>query len=191
MLGVEPLDFAQFDVGVLGPGDGLAGDPPLGAGQTCRQVCASSWIMSLLWPTTPGDDFAVSGLPQPDRLSLVAQHDGVIPTPQHYIGTARHLSEGYQVTRRNPPGPRRREMRCVPDGGNLTLGQYLADILFGTQDDPAAISPSLPGDPKLVKREAGPRLRWYRKHPRYEVRTGPPPQTKYIRHVAYRNAYFT
>jgi len=138
MLGIEPLDFAQLDVGVLGPGDGLAGDPPLGAGQTSRQVCASPRIMLLLWTTTPGDDFAVSGLPQPDRPSLVAQHDGVIPTPQHYIGTARHLSEGDQVTRRNPLRPRRREMRCVPDSDDLTLGQYLADILFDTQDDPAA-----------------------------------------------------
>ena len=138
MLGVEALDLAQLDVGVLGPVYGLAGHPPLGAGQTRGQVCTSPWIMSLLRPAMPGDDFAVSGLPQPDRLSLVAQHDGVIPAPQHYIGTARRLSDGDQVTWRNPLCPRRREMRHVPHGNNLTVGQYLADILFDPQDDSAA-----------------------------------------------------
>jgi len=138
MLCVEPLDFVQLDVGVLGPVHGFTGYPPLRAGQTCRQVGASSRIMSLLHCTASGDDFAVSRLPEPHRLGLVAQYNGVVPTPQHYIDTARHLSDSYQMTRRNPLRPRGREVRGVPDGGNLTSAQDLAEFLFDAQHNSAA-----------------------------------------------------
>jgi hypothetical protein len=99
MLGVEALDLVQLHLGVLGPVHGFACDPPLGAGQACRQICASAGIMSLLWHTRPRDYFTVSWLPQPDRSRFIAQNNGVIPTPQHYIGTAWHLSDRYQMTR--------------------------------------------------------------------------------------------
>jgi hypothetical protein len=64
MLGVEPLHFTQFDVGVFGPVHGSTGNPPLRTGQACGQVCASPGIMSLLRSTTLGNDFAVSRLPK-------------------------------------------------------------------------------------------------------------------------------
>jgi hypothetical protein len=35
--------------------------------------------MSLLRLATPGKDFAVSGLPEPSRPRLTAEHHGVIP----------------------------------------------------------------------------------------------------------------
>ena len=138
MLGVEALDFAELDVCVLGPVHGSAGHPPLSAGQTCGQVCASPWSMLLLRPATLGDDFAVSRLPEQDSLHLVAKHDGVVPTPHHYTSDARHLSDSYQMTRRDPLPPRSRELRCVPDRDDLALGQDLAGILLGTQHDAAA-----------------------------------------------------
>jgi uncharacterized protein with GYD domain len=136
---VEALDFVQLDLGVLGPVHGPAGHPPLGTGQACGQVGASPGIISLLWPATLGDDFAVGRLPEPDRRRLAAKHNGVIPAP-HHNRAARYLSDGYQMTRRDPLPPRRRELRCVPDGGNLALGQDLAGILFDTEHDAAAES---------------------------------------------------
>jgi hypothetical protein len=122
MLGVEPLHFDQLDVGVLGSVHGSTGNPPLGTGQACGQVCASPGIMSLLRSTTPGNDFAVSRLPKADRPRLIVKHNGVIPTPHHCIGAARHLGNGYQVTGRDPLRPGPRELRCVPDGDNLAPG---------------------------------------------------------------------
>ena len=50
--------------------------------------------ISLQRPTTLGDDFAMSGLPEPHRLRLAAKHNGVIPAPHHSIRAARHLSAG-------------------------------------------------------------------------------------------------
>jgi hypothetical protein len=119
MLGVEPLHFTQFDVGVFGPVHGSTGNPPLRTGQACGQVCASPGIMSLLRSTTLGNDFAVSRLPKAGSPRLIAKHNGVIPTPHHCIGAARHLNDGYQVTGRYPLGPGLRELRCVPDGDNV------------------------------------------------------------------------
>lgn len=135
MLGAEPLDLDQLDIGVLGPVDGLAGHPPLGTGQTGGQVGACPGIMPLPRPARLSKDFAVGRLPQPDRPRLMAQHYGVIPAPHHRIGAARHLGESYQVTGRDPLRPGRRELGCVPDGDNLALGQDLADILFDPQHD--------------------------------------------------------
>ena len=98
MLGIEALDFAQLDVGVLGPVHGSAGHPPLSARQACGQVCASPGSMSLLRLTTLGHDFAVSRLPEPDSPRLVAKHDGVVPAPHRSLRAAGHLGEGYQMT---------------------------------------------------------------------------------------------
>ena len=140
LLRVEALDFVQLDLGVLGLVHGSAGNPPPSTGQTCGQVCASPGTISLLWPATLGDDFAMSGLPEPDRPRLAAKHNGVIPAPHHSIKAARYLSDGYQMTRRDPLPPRRRELRCVPDGDNLAPGQDLAGILSGTEHDAAAQS---------------------------------------------------
>jgi len=137
---VEALDFVQLDLGVLGLVYGSAGNPPLSTGQTCGQVCASPGIISLLRSAGLGDDFAVSGLPEPDRLPLAAKHNGVVPAPHHSIRAARYLSDGHQMTRRDPLPPRRRELRCVPDRDNLAPRQDLAGILSGTEHDGAAES---------------------------------------------------
>ena len=140
MLGVEPLHLDQFNVGVLCPVHGSTGNPPFRTGKTCGQVCASPGIMTLLRSTTLGDNFTVSRLPKPDGPRLVAKHNGVIPTPHHCMGAARHLSDGYQVAGRDPLRPGPWELRCVPDGDNLTLGPDLAEILFDTQHNAAVES---------------------------------------------------
>jgi hypothetical protein len=135
MLGAKALDLAQLDVGVLGPVRSFASHPPPGAGQARRKVRPGPGIMPLPRPARLGYDLAVSGLPQPDRSRLTAEHDGVIPAPHHNVRSARHLSDGYQVTRQDPLPARRRELRCVPDRANLPPGQNLAGILLGMQHD--------------------------------------------------------
>jgi hypothetical protein len=160
---VETLDFVQLDVGVLGPVHRSASNPPLGTGQACRQVCASPGLMSLPRSTRLGDNFAVSRLPEPDSPSLVAQHNGVVPAPHHSVSTAGYLSDGYQMTRRDPLPPRGRELRGVSDGDNLTFGQDPAGILLDTQHDAAAQSRGNQGAPVIesvthrVCRAASPR----------------------------------
>lgn len=119
---IETLDFVQLDVGVLGPVYDPASNPPLGTGQACRQVCASPGLMSLPRSTRLGDNFAVSRLPEPDSPSLVAKHNGVVPAPHHSVRATGCLSDGYQMTRRDPLPPRGRELRGVSDGDNLTFG---------------------------------------------------------------------
>jgi hypothetical protein len=119
VLGIEALDFVQLDLGVLGPVRGSAGHPPLSAGQPGRQVCASPWIILLLWPTPLGGNFAMGRLPEPNRARVAAKHNGVVPAPHHHGGGARFLSEGYQMTRQYPLPARLRELRRVPDGDNL------------------------------------------------------------------------
>jgi hypothetical protein len=140
MLGEEPLHFDQFDVGVLSSVHGSTGNPPLRTRQACRQVCASPGIMSLLRSATLRNDFAVSRLPKADRPRLIAKHNGVIPTPHHCVGGARHLSDGHQVTGRDPLRPGPRELRCKPDGHDLAPRHDLADIFFDTQHDAAVES---------------------------------------------------
>jgi hypothetical protein len=98
VLGVEALDFVQLDLGVLCLVHGSAGNPPLSAGQTGGQVCASPGIISPLRPTPLGGNFAMGWLPEPDRPRLAAEHNGVVPTPHHHRGGARCLSDGYQMT---------------------------------------------------------------------------------------------
>jgi hypothetical protein len=140
MLGAEAFQFGQFNVGILGPVHGAAGHPPLRAWQTCGQVGASPGIRPLLRLALLGHYLAVTGLPQADRPSLMADYDGVIPTPHHHTGAARHLSDGYQVTRRDPLRARPRELRCVPDGDKTAPGQHMAGLFFDTQHDGAVES---------------------------------------------------
>lgn len=138
VLGVEALDFIQLDLGVLGPVRSYAGNPPLGAGQSCGQVRASPWIILLPRPTPLGGNLAVGWLPEPDRARVAAKHNSVVPAPYHHGAGARCLSDGYQVTRRYPLPARRRELRGVPDGDNLATGQDLAGMLLGAEHDAAA-----------------------------------------------------
>jgi hypothetical protein len=138
VLGVEALDFVQLDLGVLGPVRGCAGDPPLSAGQACGQVCASAGIILLLRAAPLGGNLAMGRLPEPDRARIAANHNSVVPAPDHHGGDTRYLSEGYQMTRQYPLPARRRELRRVPDGDNLAADQDLAGILLGTEHDAAA-----------------------------------------------------
>lgn len=142
---VEALDFVQLDLGVLGLVYGSAGNPPLSTGQTCGQVCASPGIITLLGPPPLGGNFAMSRLPEPDRARPAAQHNGVVPAPDHHGGDARLPGDGHQMTRQHPLTPRRRKLRCVPDGYHLAPGQNLAGILLGTEHDAAAEPPDTQG----------------------------------------------
>jgi len=78
--------------------------------------------------------------PRAGQTRLAAKHNGVIPAPHHSIKAARYLSDGYQMTRRDPLPPRRRELRYLPDGDNLAPDQDLAGILSDTEHDAAAQS---------------------------------------------------
>jgi hypothetical protein len=138
VLGIEALDFVQLDLGLLGPIGGSAGNPPLSPGQACGQVCASPRIIVLRRPVPLGRDLAVGRLPEPDRAWVAAKHNGVVPAPYRHGRKARCLSDGYQMTRRYPRPARRRELRRVPDGDNLTAGQDLAGIFLSTEHDAAA-----------------------------------------------------
>ena len=129
MLGVEAFDLVQLDIGVLGLAHGSAGDPPFSARQACGQVRASPWAILLLRPAPLSRNFAMGRLPEPDGFRVAAEHNGVVPAPYHHGDGAWCLSDGYQVTWQYPLPPRRRELRCVPDGGNLASGQGLACIL--------------------------------------------------------------
>ena len=95
MLGVEALDLAQFDVGVLSAVYDSSGHPPLSAGQAGGQVRPGPGIMPLAGTARLGDDFTVSWLPQPDALVLAANHHGVIPAPHHRIKAVWRLSDGH------------------------------------------------------------------------------------------------
>jgi hypothetical protein len=121
MLGEESLHLDQLDVGVLGPAHGPTSNPPVRTGQACRQVCARPGIMSLLRPTTPRNDFAVSRLPKADRPRLSAKqrrHTSATPlcrsrpVPQRRLpdDRARPAPSGASGTAtrtgRTQPGPR-------------------------------------------------------------------------------------
>ena len=137
VLGVKAFDFVQLDVGVLGLVHGFAGDPPFSAGQACGQVRASARTIVLLRSAPLSGDFAMGRLPELDRSRVAAKHNGVVPAPYHH-GGGWCLSDGYQVTGQDPLPPRRRELRCVPDGDDRASGQDLARVLLGTEHDAAA-----------------------------------------------------
>ncbi len=96
--------------------------------------------MALLRSAPLRGNLAMGWLPEPDGIRVAAEHDGVVPAPHHHGGGARSLGDGYQVARQYPLSPRRRELRCVPDGDNPAAGQDLAGVLLGAQHD-AAVKP--------------------------------------------------
>ena len=93
----ETLDLVQFDVGILRPGRDGASHPPVRPGQTGGQVGPSSGRSWLLRAAALSNDFAVRGLPQPGQAGFFAEHDGVIPPPDHHLGAVRRGRDGHQV----------------------------------------------------------------------------------------------
>jgi hypothetical protein len=63
MLGAEPLDLIQLDVGVLRPRHGRASDPPVSAGQSAGQVSAGARLEMVLSLTAMRNNFAMRRLP--------------------------------------------------------------------------------------------------------------------------------
>lgn len=63
MVGAEPPDLIQLDVGVLCPSHGRTSHPPVGAGQAGGQIGTGSGLSWLLGATGMGKNFAMRGLP--------------------------------------------------------------------------------------------------------------------------------
>jgi hypothetical protein len=99
MVGVEALDFVQFDIGVFGAVDGAARDPPVSAGQACGQVCPGPGRVWLPRPPTLGGDLTVTRLPEPGRSLVAAEHNGVVPAPHDSGRISRQLSDGHEMPR--------------------------------------------------------------------------------------------
>jgi len=131
------LDLIQLDVSVLSLRYGGAGEPPVGAGQSGRQIGSGSGLSMLLGAAGTGNYFAVGGLPEPDKARLFAEHDGVVPPPDHRLSAVRRGRDGYQVTGRHPLRPRRRERLGVSNRGKLAGPENLTGILLNMQNDPA------------------------------------------------------
>ena len=93
----ETLDLVQLDVGILRPGRDGASDPPVCPRETGGQVGPRSGRWLLLRAAAMGNDFAVRGFPQPDQAGLFAEHDSVIPPPDHHLGAVWRGRDGYQV----------------------------------------------------------------------------------------------
>ena len=93
----EALDLVELDVGILRPGRDGASDPPVCPGQAGGQVGPGSGRSMLLRAPTLGNDFAMRGFPQPGQAGFFAEHDGVIPPPDHHLGAVACGRDGYQV----------------------------------------------------------------------------------------------
>ena len=104
MLGAEALDLVQFDVSVHRLSHGGAGDPPVSAGQTGRQIGPGPGL-SALGAAGMRDNFAMGRLPQPDQASLFAEDDSVVPAPDHHLGPIRRGGRGDEVTWCNTLSP--------------------------------------------------------------------------------------
>jgi hypothetical protein len=98
MCGAETPDLVQFDIGVLCLRHSGASDPPIGAGQTGGQVGSGTGMPMLSGAAGMRNNLAMRRLPQPDKASLPAEHDGVVPPPDHCLLAAFCASHGYQVT---------------------------------------------------------------------------------------------
>lgn len=98
MRGAEPPDLIQFDVGVLRLGYGGASDPPAGAGQAGRHIGPGSRLAVLPGAAGMRNDFAMCGLPQPDKARFLAEDDGVVPPPDHCLSAIRRRCDSDQVT---------------------------------------------------------------------------------------------
>jgi len=97
-LGVEALDLIQLDRRVFSGISGAPGDPPVRAGQTGRQISASSDLWTSVSAPRLCQDFAVGGFPHPDQASLLAEYDGVIPAPNHRVGAVGRGRDGHELT---------------------------------------------------------------------------------------------
>ncbi len=137
MLSAEALDLIQLDVGVLRLRHRWAGYPPVGAGQSGRQIGPGSGLSMLPGPAGMRNDCTMRWLPQPDKASLFAEHDGVVPPPDHRLSTVRRGRDGYQVTGRHPLRPRRREGLRESNRGRLSRPENLTCILLNAQNDSA------------------------------------------------------
>ena len=98
MLGAEPLDLIQLDVGILRHRHGGTGDPPVGAGQPGGQIGSSSWLPIQLGAAGMRNNFAMCGLPEPDKARLLAEHDGVVPPPDHRLSAVRRGRDRDEMT---------------------------------------------------------------------------------------------
>jgi hypothetical protein len=137
VIGAETLDLLHFHVGVVRIGHGGARDPPLGAWQSCGQIGSSSWRSMSLGATGLRDDFAVRGLPKPDKSGLFADDYGVIPPPYHGLSAVRRGRDRYEVPGGDPLRPRRRECLGVLHVRALSGPEDLTRILLNMQDDAA------------------------------------------------------
>ena len=99
MPGVEALDFVQLDIGVLGPVDGAARNPPVSTGQAGGRYCPGPGRARLPRRSALGEDLTVARFPEPGRPSVAAKHNGVIPAPHYSGGAVRQLGDGYQMPR--------------------------------------------------------------------------------------------
>ncbi|HXZ71170.1 MAG TPA: hypothetical protein VEH31_09930 [Streptosporangiaceae bacterium] len=99
MLGAETLDFIQLNVSVFCLRHGGAGDPPAGTGQPGGQIGAGSGLSMLLGAAGMRNNFAMRWLPEPDKVTLFAEDDGVVPPPDHRLSAIPGGRDGYQVTR--------------------------------------------------------------------------------------------
>ena len=93
----ETLDLVQLDVGILCPGRDGASHPPVCAGQAGGQVGPSSGRSLLPRAAALSNDFAVRGLPQPGQAGFFAEHDSVVPPPDHRLGAVCRGHDGHQV----------------------------------------------------------------------------------------------
>jgi hypothetical protein len=95
VLGAKTPDFMQLDVSVLCPRHDGASDPPVGTGQPRGQIGARSRLPMLLSPARAGKNLAMRWLPEPDKVTLLAEHDCVVPPPDHRLGAIRLDRDGY------------------------------------------------------------------------------------------------
>jgi len=98
MLGAETPDLIQVNVGVLRYRHSGTGDPPVGAGQPGGQIGPGSGLP--IKPSLAGmrNNFAMCGLPQPDKARLLAEHHGVVPPPDDCLSAVRRARDRHKMT---------------------------------------------------------------------------------------------
>jgi hypothetical protein len=98
MLGAETPDLIQLDVGILRRRHGGTGDPPVGTGQPGGQIGSSSGLS--MQPGVAGmrNNVTMAGLPKPDNARLSAEHDSVIPPPDHRLSAVRRGRDRDEMT---------------------------------------------------------------------------------------------
>ena len=98
MLSAETPDLIKLDVGILGLRHRGAGDPPVRTGKPGGQIGSRPRLSMLLGAAGVRDNFAVCRLPQPDKASLFAEDDSVVPPPDHRLGAVGRGRDSYKVT---------------------------------------------------------------------------------------------